>query len=193
MSRAAQSQAKSAFGQAQGAAGLLQGMASNASSSLLPFLTRELNAQHTLTPQQTGELMTEAAAGTGGAASGITGEAGLKSARTRNAAGLTGVEDQAARSKEQAMAKTGEGVAAKDIALTQAGRQSAARGLQGLYGVDTSGMLRAMGLEPQDINAEIKAGNSGWFQKLFPKGLFPGGIPGGISGAQGIQSMLGGA
>jgi len=164
--RAATNQASQGAAGAAASGGLFSGLASQSRNSLFPFLQQELNAQHTLTPQQEGEMMTSAAGGAGGADSALSGDAALRAARTRNTAGMSGLEDSIARAKEQALAKTGEGIAAKDVMLTQGNKQNAARGLQGLYGTDTSAMLRSMGLIPEDVNAEARAGQSGSLQNL---------------------------
>lgn len=164
--RSAQNQGQQAASGAAASGSMFGNLASQAYGPLFSFLKGELGAQHTFTPQQQGEMMTAGAAGAGGAASALTGNAELRTARTRNSAGLTGLEDAIARSKEQAMAKQGENIAAKDAMLTEQNKQNAARGMEGLYGTDTSAMLRSMGLIPEDVNAETNAGNSGWFQNM---------------------------
>lgn len=184
--RSAVNQASAAQSGANASAGMFGNLGSQAYGSLFPFLNQELNAQHTLTPGQEGELMTAAAGGAGGAESSIAGQAARRAAFTNNAAAQTGVEDAAARAKEQALAKAGEGAAAQDVKLTEANKQNAARGLQGLYGVDTSAMLKSMGLEPEDINAETRAGQSGWLQNLMSI------MKAGGSAAGGIGSLMSG-
>ena len=79
-------------------AGYGQG-ASNASSQLMPFLTRELNAPQGFTQQQIGAQEGAAEAGAGGATAGLTTEANLASARDRNSGGFSGALDNAARSQ----------------------------------------------------------------------------------------------
>src|SRR5690348_16088830 len=111
--RAGVNQGLAAGQQATGASSIFGNRAGGAYQSIFPFLQRELTATHTLTPQQEDELMTQGAAGAGGAASSLQGELGLRQARTRNAAGGAGVLDAIARGKEQALARTGEDVAAK--------------------------------------------------------------------------------
>jgi len=46
--------------------------------------------------------------------------------------------------------------------------QEGAKGLQGLYNTDTSGMLNAMGQESRDIDAETEAQKAGpaWMQNV---------------------------
>lgn len=162
--RSAVNQAGAAYGGAKAGAGMFGNLGAQAYGSVFPFLNQELTAQHTLTPQQEGELMTATAGGAGGAESSIAGQAARRAAFTHNAAAQTGVEDTAARMREQALAKGGEGVAGQDVNLTEQYRQNAARGLSGLYGVDTSAMLKSMGLEPEDIGAATQANKTGWFQ-----------------------------
>jgi hypothetical protein len=184
--RSAVNQASAAQAGANASAGMFGNLGSQAYGSLFPFLNHELNAQHTLTPQQEGELMTAAAGGAGGAESSIAGQAARRAAFTHNAAAQTGVEDAAARGKMQSLAKAGENVASQDVQLTERNKQNAARGLAGLYGVDTSAMLRSMGLMPEDINAETRAGQSGWLQNLM------GILRAGGQGAAGAGALMGG-
>ena len=75
---------------------LLGSQASTISSTLLPFLTRQLTNPQGYTQQQTGAMLDAAEAGTGGATAGLTTEANLAAARNRNS-GFSGALDQAAR------------------------------------------------------------------------------------------------
>lgn len=164
--RAASSRTKNAADTAETTAGNMGAEAGNEHAALTPFYTGEMNAKHSLDPNQINEMLTYAGAGAGGAASSITGEAGLTAARTRNASGFTKALDEAARDKSKAAAGLSEGVAAQDVMGAKQLNQEGAAGLSGLYGEDVNGQMKAMGIQNQDINTEIEAGKSGWLQNM---------------------------
>ena len=141
--------------------------AATVNSTLLPFLTRELNNPQGFTQQQTGAMLGAAEGGAGGSTAGLTTEANLASARARNSGGFSGALDQAARERDKTLAGTSEGIAANDAELQQKQQQAAASGLAQQQGMDQSAQLRAMGLVPQDIDASTKAyGTGDWASDL---------------------------
>lgn len=143
--------------------------AAGVNSSLLPFLTRELNAPQGYTQQQTGSMLDAAEGGAGGATAGLTTEANLASARNRNSGGFSGALDEAARDKDKAMAGSSEGIAASNAGLQQQQQQSAASGLSSLEGMDQGSQLKAMGLEAPDLDAQSNLNKtSGWAAQLGP-------------------------
>lgn len=167
LDRAAQAAAKSAAGTAGQTASTLGSEASTEHSELAPFFVNEMNAKHGYTPEQTNELLDYAEAGTGGTLGSVTGQADLEAARTRNASGFTKSLDEAARDKMKANAGMSEGIAAQDVEGAKRLNQEGAAGLEGLYGTDTAGQLKAMGQENEDINTQIAAGKSGWLQNAL--------------------------
>lgn len=141
--------------------------AAGVNSSLLPFLTRELNSPQGYTQQQTGSMLDAAEGGAGGSTAGLTTEANLASARNRNSGGFSGALDEAARDKDKALAGSSEGIAASNAGLQQQQQQSAASGLSSLEGMDQGSQLKAMGLEAPDLSAQNGLNNSsGWLNGL---------------------------
>jgi hypothetical protein len=67
----------------------------------------------------------------------------------------------------KAAAGSSEGIQAQNENLKQTQQQEGAKGLQGMYGTDTSGMLDSQGQEANDINAEVNADKSGWLQNTL--------------------------
>jgi hypothetical protein len=65
----------------------------------------------------------------------------------------------------KAAAGASEGIQAQNENLKQTQQQEGAKGLQGMYGTDTSGMLESQGQEANDINAEFNASKYGWLQQ----------------------------
>jgi hypothetical protein len=156
-------------------------------AALNPFFRQEMTAEHGFDPTQTNELLTAAGAGTGGATSALTGQAELEAARTRNPSGFTKSLDEVARDKQKALAGSSEAIAVQDVLGAKQLNQEGARGMEGLYGTNVKGQLDAMGQQAQDINSEVNAGKSGWYQNLLAgvdaganvfKALYPKGLQG---------------
>ena len=135
-------------------------------ASLLPFLTRELNNPQGYTQQQQGAMLGAAEGGAGGSTAGLTTEANLASARARNSGGFSGALDQTARDKDKALAGTSEDIASKSADLQQQQQQGAASGLSSLENMDTSAQLKAMGLVPEDLDAQANLNKTNWATDL---------------------------
>jgi hypothetical protein len=161
--------------------------ASGIGSTLTPFLTSELEHPQGYSQQDESSMLSAAEGGAGGATSAIAGKATQAAAQSRNAGGFQAVLDDAARQRTKASADASEGIAANDANLKQTQQQSAEKGLQGMYGTDTSGMLEATGQEAPDINAEVNANNSGWLQQA--EGLM-GTLSGGANAAANVKKAF---
>jgi hypothetical protein len=142
--------------------------AAGVNSTLLPFLTQELNNPQGFTQQQQGSMLGAAEGGAGGSTAGLTTEANLADARNRNSGGFSGALDDAARQKDKALAGTSEGIAGQNAELQQKQQQSAATGLSDIQGMDQNSQLKAMGLEAPDINAQanLNAHPDNWSTQL---------------------------
>jgi hypothetical protein len=175
--RNAVNQAGAAYNSAANTGAGLGASAAGISSNLTPFLTSELTHPQGYSQQDTSAMLAAGEGAAGGANAGLVGEANKMAATSRNAGGFQAALDDAARQRSKGAAATSEGIAASNAGLKQQQQQDAARGLQGMYGTDTSGMLNAMGQEHEDVNSEAQAGQSGWLQNtmnimktLAPKG-----------------------
>lgn len=135
-------------------------------SSVLPGLQREAAGEGGYSPQDLTDMTTKTGEAVGGANSGVVGEANLESARTRNAGGFGAALDEASRNKSRANATAALDVSGKNADLKAKQKQFAQGELSNLYGTDTNSMLKAMGLIPQDVDAEAKAGSVGWEQNF---------------------------
>lgn len=164
--RAAQSAAKTAATTAGDVAGTEQSAATNERAALTPFYKSEMGAQHGFNPGQTQELLNYAGAGSGGSGATAMGEANSEAARTRNTSGFSSALDQNARDRGREMATVNAGVGAQDVMGAKALNQQGAAGMSGLYDTDTSAMLKSMGIQTGDINAQTEAGKSGWYQNM---------------------------
>jgi hypothetical protein len=133
-------------------------------STLIPGLERDANNPTGFTPVQKNNMLVASQEGVGGAGSGITGQANLTAARTRNAGGFARALDEAARIKGRTLSSNALGVENEDARVALQRQQEARRALQGLYGTDTSAQLHAMGLANEDLNTALAAGRQGWLQ-----------------------------
>jgi len=162
--RGAAAQAKNQGKAAAGVAGQSQANSNQLYSSVAPGLIRQAQTQQGLTASQLNNATTASGEAAGGANSALTGEGLLAALRTRTAGGVPAALDEAARAKARTLATN-----AQDLQLTNAKlglqRQAdAQRQLEGLYGVNNSSMLQAMGLQNQDLNTQLAAGRQGWLQ-----------------------------
>jgi hypothetical protein len=160
---AAQNNAKTAGTTAAGYGTSALGLA----GTLTPALTNDVNNPIGFTPTETNNMLVAGEQGAGGATAGVTGQAGLNAMRTRNTGALSGVLDQAARTKQQQLSENALNVQNQSARLAQQKRASALGGLQGLYGTDVNAQLKAMGIQDQDLQTAIQAGNSGWLQNTM--------------------------
>jgi hypothetical protein len=164
MARAAASQANNLQGTDSSNAATAGTNAASSYATLNPFLQNELRSPQGFSQQDMTSQLSAAEGGTGGATSGITGQANLQAARTRNASGFGSALDAAARSRQQALAGQSEGIAANNADLKQTQQQGAAKGLEGLYGTNLGAQNNDLNNQNNAIGTELKAGQSGWLQ-----------------------------
>jgi hypothetical protein len=158
MARAEFNQSASLQNQDQGIGSQDQTQAQNNYQNLNPFLQNELRSPQGYSQQALTSMLGSSMAGTGGATSGVTGQAALQDARTRNASGFSGALDAAQRMRGQQNAQASEKIAGDNATLQNTQQQSAAGALQGLYGTNSDAALKALGLSQQTIPDELKAG-----------------------------------
>ena len=182
--RGATAEAKNAANTASNTAGQYGGAASEASANVVPFFNQETRARHLFDPGQINTLINSAEGPAAASAATTAGQAASQAARTRNTAGFAPALDQAARERNQAVGNAGLQVGMQDILGAKQLNQQGAAGLEGLYGTDVNAQLRAMGLIPEDINAQVNAGKSGWEQNAmgWMNALKPGFKTGGSGG-----------
>lgn len=165
--RSLQAQGKQAEQGATTTGGNYGSAAAGIGAQLIPQLQAQATGNVGLTPTQTNNMTVAAEQGAGGATAGITGEAGLRAARTRNSGALSGVEDQASRNRAAAGSQAGLNIQNESAQVARQNQARAQGQLSGLYGTDVSAQLHAMGLQPEDINAEANAGKQGWLQNTL--------------------------
>ena len=181
---------KSLAGTEATTAGQLGSNASTEGAQLNPFFTQEMNAKHSLDPNQQNELLTTAEAGAGGAFGGAEGMINANAARTGNATTLTKSLDEMAREKAKSAAGASEGIAAQDITGAKALNQQGAAGLQGLYGTNVSGQLGAMKQADEDVSTEMAAQAPSLMSDINQVGQLGGNIAGAICPAEGSMYLM---
>lgn len=164
--RSAVAQAKDAYKTASSTAAGYGAAGNQISSSIIPGLEREAQNPEGFTPEEMNDQLVASEQGAGGANAGITGEANLRTARTRNSAGYTAALDEAARDKTRALSENALNIKNQSAKLGQEKQINAQKELGGLYGTDVNANLEAQGLATKDIEAEAEAGKSGWFQNM---------------------------
>ena|ERR1700735_3158778 len=164
--RQAQQQASDAEKTATSTAGGYAASGNQIASNLIPGLEREANNPEGFTPEEMNNQVVAGEQGAGGANAGIAGQAALQAARTRNSSGETAALDSASRNKTRQLSENALNVQNKSAELGQQKQMRAQKELGGLYGTDTEANLKAQGLSTEDINSEVNAGKSGWFQNM---------------------------
>jgi hypothetical protein len=162
--KALQRQAAAAEQQANATAGQLTSAGQGVAGTLVPQLERQSVNPPGASPADIATMESRAAQAGAGAAGGARGMLALRAMRMRNPAGVGG---DIAASTEAASRATGKGlqdILAQNASLKEKQRAQAQEQLGGIYNTDVSGSLKAMGLEPEDINAGVNAQKVGWLQ-----------------------------
>jgi hypothetical protein len=128
------------------------------------FLTPQLEAQAAnpqgYTPQQMAYMNTASQQSLGGSTAGVTGQANLQAARTRNAGGFSGAIGSGSRAAQQQLSQNALGIQSNQANLQQQQRQQALQSLQGLYGTDINSSLGYMNSSNQALSDRMGKGGS---------------------------------
>jgi hypothetical protein len=152
---------------AEGTAGGYGSVATGIGSTLVPEYTREATHPTGYNPNDINATLVAGEQGAGGATGSIAGEAGLRAARSRNTGALSGILDEAARTKTRQLSQNALGVQTANMQEKARQRSEGLKGLEGLYGTDVGAQLKAEGLVPEDINAALNANKTGWGKDLM--------------------------
>jgi hypothetical protein len=164
--RGAVQQAKTQGKTAGSEAGKAGGEADVERGAVIPGLLRDVNNPQGFTPQQQNNMLVKQQEGVGGGNAAITGEGRLAALRSRTAGGIAPALAEAARSKGRTLATGALDVANRNAELQQQQKEQARQQLLGLYGTDTSGMWKGLGLQAEDLQNQLAAGRQGWGQNL---------------------------
>lgn len=158
--------------------------ASALSSYLTPQLETEASNPEGYTPQQLAYMNTASQQSLGGSTAGITGQANLTAARTRNAGSFQGAIGSGSRTAARDLSQNALGIQNKQADLQQQQRQEALKSLQSLYGVDTNAALSYLGDSTTALNDENNASGA---NSLLGKSLLAGISAGGQVGAAAVK------
>lgn len=159
-----------AKGAAAGAGSTASGYGATAGgiqAGLLPQLQQEATHPTGYDPTTQNNMLVAGEQGAGGSTGAVTGDAGLNALRTRNTGNLATVFDQAARRGAQTNSTNALDVQNNSAELAQKKQQQALGQLQGLYGTDVGAQLKGLGLQNEDEDTELKAGQQGWAQNTL--------------------------
>src|SRR5580692_4560744 len=159
--RGATSQAKTQGQQAGAVAGQSEANANQLYSSVVPGLIRQAQTPQGLSAGQLNTATTASGEAAGGANAAATGEGRLAALRTRTAGGYPAALDEAARAKGRTLATNAQGLQLTNAKLGLQRQSDAQRQLEGLYGTNSSDMLKAMGLQNEDLSTQLAAGRQG--------------------------------
>lgn len=164
--RSIQSRAKTGSTAATGTAGGFGAGAAQIGSTIIPGLEREAQNPTGYTPEQMNAQRVASQQGLGGATSGITGQANLEAARTRNAGGFAAALAEAQRAKGRQASQNEVELQARNADVALQRQRQAQQQLGGLYGTDVTAQLKSMGLANEDLNTALQAGRQGWMQNV---------------------------
>jgi hypothetical protein len=116
--------------------------------------------------QGVNQMLTAALGGAGGESASEVGSEQLSAQRGNTGANSASM-DQIARERAKAGASASEGISAADVQAKLGQQQAAAQDLSSRYGIDVGAQQGEQGLQTDDINAQVNAGKSGWFQNTM--------------------------
>lgn len=129
-------------------------------STVLPFLTNEINNPTGYDPQTLSAMQTQG----GQAVAGSVGQAGeaasLLGSRTGNTAATPGIIDSTARAGMSQQSNNALSILANNAQLKQKQQQAGAEGMEGLYQADTGNALKALGLSDESLGQWTNADNA---------------------------------
>ena len=165
--RSLQSQAANAENQATTTAGNLGATAAGIGSNIIPGLERATTVQPGIAPTDLANMENIAQQTSGGVAGGLKGDLATRAARLRNPAGVNAASAAVAQGASRAEGGALQDTLQKNAELKSQQRQQAYGDLSGLYGTDTSGMLKALSLQAPDVEAGAQAEREGWYQNAL--------------------------
>lgn len=154
MGKGANKQLLSNSGKGQYHSDQLSGKADAITDFATPVLEGDVNNPKGYSPQQLAYMSTASQQSLGGSTAGITGEANLEAARTRNAGGFQGVAGSAARASQRQLSQNALGIqkSQADVQLQQ--RDQAIKSLMSLYGIDENTALGYLGASTTALHDE---------------------------------------
>ena len=126
-------------------------------STLFPFLGSELNNPQGFGSDAVAKMLTQGGEAVSEATGAANEAAQLQASRTGNSAAVPGIIDSTARSAMKQQSDNALNVNIKNAMLKNEQQQDAAKALQGIYGEDVGGALKAMGLQNESLGENAAA------------------------------------
>ena len=136
-------------------------------SKLTPQLTAESVNPQGYSPTTMGQMTTAAEQTAGGSNAGVTGEAGLRAARTRNIGAGQAATAEGGRAAGQELSQVNAGIQSNNAKLKAQQQQEGLSGLEQMYGTDVNAGNNALGLSNQAIGeiSNVKPSFGEWLTK----------------------------
>lgn len=135
----------------------LYNTAGNVGNFVTPQLEGDVTNPKGFTPQQKAYMDTASQQSLGGSVAGVTGQANLEAARTRNKGGFQGAIASGSRAAQRQLSQNAVGVEVEQAKLQQQQRQQALEALSKMYGVDLAAAGNYMNTSDQALNYENEA------------------------------------
>lgn len=132
----------------------LQGESNDLYGQLDPMLLGEATNPTGYSPTDLAAINTASQQSLGGSTAGITGQANLTAARTRNAGGFQGAVGTAGRNAQKQLSQNALGVQEQNANLKEAQKQQALSALQGLYGTNLQGAMGYLNSSNESLKDE---------------------------------------
>lgn len=160
-------------GQAQAASTMYGGQAGGLYSSLAPALTAEAFNPQGFGAANLAKMNTSSQQSLGGSNAGVTGQAGLEAARTRNIGGTTAALDASSQAGQRQNSENAIGTDLENAKLQQTQTQEGLNGLNSLYGTNVNAEMGEQGISNQALNNANQVQNP--WMKLLMQGMQSGG------------------
>lgn len=168
-------QANTAESAAVGTAGSLGSTAAGVGANIIPGLEKQANAPPGMSPADLANDQAKSQEAAGGEAGALKGTLATRAARMGNAASLNADTAAVSQGASRAQGQATQDILSQNADLKNKQQEQAQQGLEGIYGTDTKGMVSAMGLQPEDINAGVNSQKVGWLQDAGQiAGMLPG-------------------
>lgn len=160
MGKGASQAAQKELGQDNGFADASAGRGTGDRSTVLPFLTNEINNPQGYDPTTLSAMQTQGGQATAAGVGGASQAASLLGSRTGNTAATPGIIDSTARAGMSQQSNNALSILNNNAQLKQQQQQAGAEGMEGLYKTDTGNALQALGLADQSLGQWTNADNA---------------------------------
>lgn len=157
MGKGANKQLLNNSGSAQSMQKQLSGQGTGISSTLTPTLESDIANPKGYSPEDIAYMNTASQQSLGGSVAGVTGQANLEAARTRNAGGFQGAIGSATRSAQRNLSQNALGIQKANADLKQQQRDQAIKALSAIYGIDESTALGYLNSSNEALGEENKS------------------------------------